>query len=115
MQVSGTIESISEINTISDKLKKREVVIVTSEQYPQHLKIELVNARTEIFAPHGIGEQVTVDINLKGRKLADGRVFCSIEGWRVKGAEAAAEGSAAPETAIFGAGSNSDDKDGLPF
>ncbi|MGB0980145.1 MAG: DUF3127 domain-containing protein, partial [Croceimicrobium sp.] len=36
MEVSGIVKRISDTQNISAKFKKREIVVTTEEQYPQH-------------------------------------------------------------------------------
>ena len=49
-------------------LGKREVVITTEEQYPQHLLIEFVRMRCELLDSFNVGDKVTISINLRGRE-----------------------------------------------
>ncbi|MDO7601176.1 MAG: DUF3127 domain-containing protein, partial [Schleiferiaceae bacterium] len=42
MELSGTIYRLSEAQDISEKFRKREVVIKTDDQYPQTIPVEFV-------------------------------------------------------------------------
>ncbi|CVK17194.1 protein of unknown function (DUF3127) [Apibacter mensalis] len=88
MEIAGRIKSISDIQTFSSGFRKREVVITTEEQYPQHILIELVGERTDIINSFNIGEDVRVSINIRGREWVnpqgETKYFNSITGWRIE-------------------------------
>ena len=69
MEVSGKIKVLGDIKTFGDNgFRKREVVITTQEQYPQHLLIEFVQDRCELLDSFNVGENVKISINLRGRE-----------------------------------------------
>ena len=69
MEVSGKIKVLGDVKTFGDNgFRKREVVITTQEQYPQHLLIEFVQDRCELLDSFNIGENVKISINLRGRE-----------------------------------------------
>ncbi len=89
MEVSGKIKVLGDVKTYGDNgFRKREVVITTQEQYPQHLLIEFVQDRCELLDSFNVGEIVTISINLRGREWQnpEGEVkyFNSIHGWRIE-------------------------------
>ena len=49
MKVKGNIVKIGKIQDISSKFRKRELVIKTSEQYPQHISIEFVQDKADLM------------------------------------------------------------------
>jgi len=125
MEISGKIKWIDEVKTYgANGFRKREVVITTEEQYPQHLLIEFVQDRCELLEPYQVGQDVKISINLKGREWVnpqgETKYFNSIQGWRI---EAATENSSdemppmPPPTAFEPADSNTTDtaEDDLPF
>jgi single-strand DNA-binding protein len=87
MQVKGKVLSVKEVVVISDKFRKCEVWLTTSEEYPQTLSIQFANDKADA-ASNGIkaGDDVTIDINLRGRKWTnqqgEEKVFNTIEGWK---------------------------------
>jgi hypothetical protein len=127
MEVTGTVKKVGEAQEITASFKKRELVITTEEQYPQHLAIEFVQDKTELLNSLQTGEKVTVGINLRGREWTspqgEVKYFNSIQGWRIdKGAGAGAPPQGAPQQASSGTGSTApsmppmpDDDDDLPF
>ena len=89
VEVSGKIKVLGDVKTYGDNgFRKREVVITTEEQYPQHLLIEFVQDRCELLDSFNVGEIVTISINLRGREWQnpEGEVkyFNSIHGWRIE-------------------------------
>jgi len=87
MNVSGIIKTIGETKQITDKFKKRELILTTKDQYPQTLCIEFIKDQCDLLDKYADGAEVKVDINLKGREWTspDGEVkyFNSIQGWRI--------------------------------
>lgn len=87
MVVSGKVRSVSHEMQVSTSFKKRELVVTTEEQYPQHILIEFAQDKCELLNNLQIGQDVKVSINLKGREWTNpqGEVkyFNSIQGWQI--------------------------------
>jgi hypothetical protein len=95
MEVSGRIKMIDETKAFgANGFRKREVVITTDEQYPQHIMIEFTQDKCDLLNTYTVGEPVKVSINLRGREWVnpqgETKYFNSIQGWRIEkaGAEA---------------------------
>lgn len=95
MEVSGRIKMIDETKAFgANGFRKREVVITTDEQYPQHIMIEFTQDKCDLLNNYTVGEPVKVSINLRGREWVnpqgETKYFNSIQGWRIEkaGAEA---------------------------
>lgn len=88
MEVKGKIKFIGATQQISDKFSKREVVVSTDEQYPQHISIEFNQDKCSILDKYSVGEDVEVGINLRGREWTnpqgESKYFNSIQGWNIK-------------------------------
>lgn len=91
MNVIGKIKVINATQVVSDKFKKREIVVTTSEQYPQHIAIEFKQDKCDILDKYKVGDNVNVSINLTGRIWTNpegvDKYFNGIEGWRIEKAE----------------------------
>tara|TARA_R100000951_G_scaffold114190_1_gene117927 strand:- start:1010 stop:1351 length:342 start_codon:yes stop_codon:yes gene_type:complete len=89
MQVKGTIYKIDSEQVISDKFKKREFVVETMDEYPQLISIQLTQDRTGLIDIFNTGDEVTVSINLRGRKWTNkegvDKFFNTVEAWRIEG------------------------------
>lgn len=88
MELQGTIKKIGEIQKFASGFEKRELVIITEEQYPQPISIEFLKDKTDFLDPLKIGEKVKVSINIGGREWTspqgEVKYFNSITGWRVE-------------------------------
>ena len=121
MEVQGFIKFIGETKTFGDNgFRKRELVVTTEEQYPQHIILEFVQDKCDILNGYNVGENVTVSVNLRGREWVnpqgETKYFNTIQGWRIEknGGEQqqAQHPPAAPE---FETPDNGDEDDDLPF
>ncbi len=89
MELEGKIKLIDETKTYGNNgFRKRELVITTEEQYPQHILIEFVQDKTELLNAFQPGEVVKVGINIRGREWVnpqgETKYFNSIQGWRIE-------------------------------
>lgn len=89
MEVQGRIKEIFETKEYGNNgFRKREMVVTTEEQYPQHLAIEFVQDKTNLLDSLAKGQLVKVGINLRGREWVspqgETKYFNSIQGWRVE-------------------------------
>lgn len=89
MEVIGRIKAIDETKAFgANGFRKREVVITTDEQYPQHIMIEFTQDKCDLLNNFSVGQPVKVGINLRGREWVnpqgETKYFNSIQGWRVE-------------------------------
>ena len=123
MEVQGKIKMIGETQTFgSNGFKKRELVVTTEEQYPQHILVEFVQDKSELLNNYQVGQAVKVNINLRGREWVnpqgETKYFNSIQGWRIEALQQEDSGMppVAPAEAFEPATNlNEDDHDDLPF
>lgn len=123
MEVIGKIKFIDETKTFgANGFRKREVVITTDEQYPQHILIEFTQDKCDVLNSYKAGEEVKVSINLKGREWVnpqgETKYFNSIQGWRVEKLSQATAGKTAmptPEHFAPATDLNQEEPDDLPF
>lgn len=87
MEIRGTIKSIQDKQTISEKLNKQTFVLTTDDKYPQDVQIELINDNISLINNHSVGDVVEVGINIRGREWINpegvAKYFNSIQGWKV--------------------------------
>ncbi|MFL1010874.1 DUF3127 domain-containing protein [Flavisericum labens] len=125
MEVQGRVKMIGETQTFgSNGFRKREIVVTTEEQYPQHIMVEFVQDKTELLNSYQVGQQVKININLRGREWVnpqgETKYFNSIQGWRIEALQPeTADGNVPPvppADAFEPAGDlNEDEHDDLPF
>ena len=57
MEVKGRIKLIEDTKTYGNNgFRKREVVITTEEQYPQHILIEFVQDKCDLLNDYQVGQ-----------------------------------------------------------
>lgn len=88
MQVTGKIKVINQTQEVSSSFKKREIVVSTDEQYQQHVLIEFNQDKCSVLDNYKIGDNVIVDINLRGREWinqqGETKYFNTIQGWKIE-------------------------------
>jgi len=88
MEVVGKIKVVNLEQQVSASFKKRELVVTTDEQYPQHILINFTQDKCDLLSAYKIGEDVKVSINLRGREWVnpqgETRYFNDIQGWRIE-------------------------------
>lgn len=121
MEVTGKIKKIEETKTFGNNgFRKREMVLTTDEQYPQMLLIEFVQDKCDLLDAYAVGDDVRVNINLRGREWVNpegvAKYFNSIQGWRME-KMAADAGQGAVDAPNFQPAGNLDEiePDDLPF
>ena len=63
MEIIGKIKWIDETKEYgSNGFKKRELVVTTEEQYPQHILVEFIQDKCEILNSFQIGNNVKIGI-----------------------------------------------------
>jgi translation initiation factor IF-3 len=126
MEVTGKIKVINAEQQVSASFKKRELVVTTDEQYPQHIMIEFTQDKTDLLNNFKPGDAVKVSINLRGREWinpqGEAKYFNSIQGWRVEKVQAEApvqaqQATPMPATPTFepAPNFNEEEHDDLPF
>ena len=123
MEIQGIVKLVGTTQTFgSNGFRKRELVVTTQEQYPQHLMIEFVQDKTGLLNSISVGQSVKVSINLRGREWVnpqgETKYFNSIQGWRIESSESSAQSMPPmpPDDAFEPIGDQQDDEhDDLPF
>lgn len=101
MEVKGKIRLLGDTQTFgANGFRKREVVVTTDEQYPQHIMVEFTQDKCDILNSYTAGEDVKISINLRGREWTnpqgETKFFNSIQGWRISKVEGAPAPAQAP-------------------
>lgn len=116
MKTQGTIIEIGEVQQVSDKFKKREIVLEIAENpsYPETVKFELQQDKVSLADKFSEGQVVEVEFNLRGRAWTDKKgvkqYFNTLTIWKI------AETNLESKSQYATAGSNDDDdSSGLPF
>ncbi|KIA90062.1 DUF3127 domain-containing protein [Kaistella jeonii] len=88
MELQGIVKKLGEVQTFPSGFQKREMVVVTEEQYPQPISIEFLKEKGDLLNQLKEGDKVKVSINIGGREWTspqgDVKYFNSITGWKVE-------------------------------
>lgn len=125
MEVQGKVKMIGDTQTFgTNGFRKREVVVTTEEQYPQHIMVEFVQDKCDLLNNFKVGQDVKISINLRGREWVnpqgETKYFNSIQGWRVELLQTEQGGGNIPPVPPMDAFEpaddlNEEDHDDLPF
>jgi Domain of unknown function (DUF3127) len=122
MEISGNIKVINPEQQVSATFKKRELVITTEDQYPQHILIEFTQDKCDLLNGYNVGDFAKVSINIRGREWqspqGETRYFNSIQGWRIEKnqvATAPAGSPSQPQAAPMAIPAALEGEDDLPF
>ena len=89
MEIQGRVKQIFPSQTMGQNgFEKRDLVIVTEEQYPQTIIIQFTQQRCELLDSLQVGQNVKVYINIRGREWTNPqgeiKYFNTIEGWKIE-------------------------------
>lgn len=124
MEIQGKVKFIGETETFGNNgFRKREIVVTTDEQYPQHIMVEFVQDKCDILNGYQVGQDVKIGINLRGREWinpqGESKYFNSIQGWRIEKLESTPQNleqaKGVIDEAFEPAGVQTDEQDDLPF
>lgn len=119
MEISGKIKAINPEQQVSASFRKREMVVTTDEQYPQHIMIEFTQDKCDLLNNYRPGDSVKVSINLRGREWVnpqgETRYFNSIQGWRIEGMGTQNEQPPQAGLNTYSPAPDEDEPDDLPF
>ena len=130
MELQGTVKKLFDTQTFQSGFQKRELILLTQEQYPQPISIEFLSDKISLLDNVSEGDDVKIGINIRGREWTspqgETKYFNSITGWRLeKGAggnnfneptqAAPSYGSQSAPQASSNANPFDDEEDDLPF
>ena len=140
MEIQGRVKQIFPSQVIGQNgFEKRDLVIVTEENYPQTIIIQFTQQRCDLLNNLQVGQNVKVYINIRGREWTnpqgETKYFNTIECWKIEVVQTtnvanqqpmqqATQQAPAPQAQIFnnngkepntGIINNQEEDDGLPF
>ncbi len=89
MNVSGKVISVREKEQIGEKFSKRCIWIeLPDDKYPQTINVEFQQDKCNLLDDISINDDVTIDVNLRGRLWINPKnnvssVFNTIVGWKI--------------------------------
>jgi hypothetical protein len=114
MEIKGTIYKVGATQQVTDKFKKREVILITepTSQYPQHIKVQFSQDKCDLADSLQPNQEVTFQCNLRGKLYTDKNgnenTITNLEVWKIEGAPVAQPQAVTPAPATNAA-------DDLPF
>lgn len=123
MDITGRVKLITDTQEFgSNGFKKREIVITTEDQYPQHIIVEFVQDKTALLDAFQVGQDVKIAFNLRGREWINpegvAKYFNSLNGWRIEVAQSSTPPPMAPPQnleQVEPKKETNDEADDLPF
>jgi hypothetical protein len=123
MELTGIVKKVTDVMTFASGFQKRELIILTQEQYPQPILIEFLQDKCDLLNNITENTEVKIGINIRGREWqspqGETKYFNSIVGWRIENLSASQPTQSQPtstqqpptnENPFAG-----DDDDDLPF
>ena len=89
MDIKGKLMVVFEEQQVTASFKKREFVVEFAEnpQYPEMLKLEMIQDKCSHLDSFNVGQEVNVSLNLKGRKWTDpqgvDKYFNTLQAWKI--------------------------------
>lgn len=88
MNIIGILKMVGEtVDVGSSGFQKRECVVTTDEQYPQHILVQFVQDKCNLLSNYKAGDKVDIGINLRGREWVNPKgetvYFNTIQGWKI--------------------------------
>ena len=91
MQIIGKVHLIGQTETVGNNgFTKRQIVVETSEQYPQKVAIDFVKDKCSILDSYKVGQEVTVDVNVRGSEY-NGKFYVNLQGWKINSVQASVQ------------------------
>lgn len=88
MEILGKIKKILDPLTFSSGFRKRELVILTDDKYPQNILVEFLQEKTSLLDGLKINDYIKIYINIRGREWinSEGNIkyFNYIQGWQIE-------------------------------
>jgi len=84
----GKIIAITDTVQVSDKFKKREIVLEDNGTYPQTICFQLAQDKCDLANPLIIGQMATVHYNLRGKSWTnpqgETKYFNTLDVWKIE-------------------------------
>lgn len=117
MELKGRVFLVGNVEVVSDKFQKRELVLEYAEnpEYVEYIKFEASQKKVDLLDGIRVGDTVEAHFNLKGRgwkdKSGKQNYTNTLALWRL----AKVEAETVRSEVYAGAGEDDDSNSGLPF
>lgn len=83
IEVTTKVVKITDELVKSDRFRFRELWFDTEDQYPQKIKVQFVNDKSDLLADIKAGDEVSLKFDIRGKEWQDTRLV-SLNGWWVQ-------------------------------
>jgi len=89
LEITGKLKLIKETQSFgSNGFTKREFVITTDDQYPQHIILEVVKDKCIALDKFNVGDEVKAFVNVRGREWINpegvSKYFNTLQVWKLQ-------------------------------
>lgn len=90
MEIKGIVRMVKDTETVSEKFKKRELILTLDAggTYPQHISLQATQDKVVMFDNLPSGSEVNCHINLRGREWTspsgEVKYFNTLECWKLE-------------------------------
>lgn len=122
-EISGKLIEKYDTVVISDRFKKRELILEKKEstpngfEYVETIKFQLTQDKCDSLDSFNVGDDITIQFNIKGKRWEkDGKVsyFNNLDAWRIE-KQASVQSAPPSATASDIPPAELDETDDLPF
>jgi hypothetical protein len=83
-EITGKLLEKFDVQQVSEKFKKREFVIERNENnFPEFIKFQLVQDKTDLIDVYNKGEEIKVHFNIRGNKWKES-YFVNLQAWKIE-------------------------------
>lgn len=120
MEVIGKVRMVDTTKEVGNNgFRKRDIVVTTEEQYPQHISIQFVQDKVSLLDAFKTGDDVRVSINLRGREWVNPQgetvYFNTIQGWKIESTSNAENSNNNIPDPVQNTQNSNEENDNLPF
>ncbi|WGH25866.1 MAG: DUF3127 domain-containing protein [Candidatus Shikimatogenerans bostrichidophilus] len=84
----GKIKDIFNTQIFKNNFKKKSLILITEEQFPQNIIIDFIQDKIELLNNFKINDIVKIYINIKGKEWINNegitKYINSIQGWKIE-------------------------------
>tara|TARA_R100000734_G_C3311518_1_gene102420 strand:- start:1021 stop:1386 length:366 start_codon:yes stop_codon:yes gene_type:complete len=88
LAITGIIKKVLPLQQVSENFKKREFILETADTYPQTIKFETINDKTELLDKITKQVEAKVYFNVRGREWINKEnkpvYFVSLQAWKIE-------------------------------
>jgi hypothetical protein len=90
MEITGIVKKVGDTETVSEKFKKRDLILTLDAEgkYPQHISLQVTQDKVVMLDSLPVGSEVKCSINIRGREWTspsgEVKYFNTLECWKLE-------------------------------